>query len=110
MVMFNFINHHGRKLHIGAGSTSNFGEHSCSVAAALQPHGRGFRECTVLEKVTPRFYSQILSHSCGERFLHGCEIKSGSGLGTRLLAGLELVSLLSPELFKRVLITSSVII
>ena len=30
--------------------------------------------------------SQILSHSCGESlsFLHSCEIKSGSGLGTRL--------------------------
>ena len=28
-------------------------------------------------------HSQILSRSCGE-FLHGCEIKSGSGLGTRL--------------------------
>ena len=32
-------------------------------------------------------HSQILSRSCGENpsFLHSCEIKSGSGLGTRLL-------------------------
>ena len=32
-------------------------------------------------------HSQILSHSCRENssFLHNCEIKSGSGLGTRLM-------------------------
>ena len=36
----------------------------------------------VCSQATP---SLILSLSCGE-FLHGCEIKSGSGLGTRLQA------------------------
>ena len=65
-VMFNFINHHGRKLHIGAGSTSNLGVHSCSMAAALQPQGRGCRAARVSESVPclkkplpdfiPRFY------------------------------------------------------
>ena len=33
-------------------------------------------------------HSKILSHSCGENllcFLHSCNVKSGSGLGTRLL-------------------------
>ena len=30
-------------------------------------------------------HSQILSRNRGEYFLQGCEIKSGSGLGTRLL-------------------------
>ena len=33
-------------------------------------------------------HSQILSRSRGEIFLHGCEIKSGSGLGTRLCVSL----------------------
>ena len=32
-------------------------------------------------------HSQILSHSCGEN--SGCEIKSGSGLGTRLVMGIN---------------------
>ena len=36
-------------------------------------------------------YPQILSHSHGKKsapiFLHSCEIKSGSGLGTRLTVG-----------------------
>ena len=40
-------------------------------------------------------HSQILSHSRRENFLHGCEIKSGSGLGTMLPGGMA-----NPENFE----------
>ena len=44
-------------------------------------------------------HSQILSRSCGEPiFLHSCEIKSGSGLGTRLHLVLTYEPLLAAEL------------
>ena len=42
--------------------------------------------CCAYELASFPGHSQILSHSCGEKshFLHSCEIKSVSGLGTRL--------------------------
>ena len=60
----------------------------CKVAQVFR--ARGVRPIVLLESpfslASSPGYSQIVIAAVENDFLHGCEIKSGSGLGTRLLS------------------------
>ena len=54
------------------------------VSLIPRPPTKALRLRVALSQATSRFYLTAVEKN-RENFLHGCDIKSGSGLGTRLL-------------------------